>query len=273
MYSRLRLVEKYLHYYLKAANGWGHGIHSPFVYDFVRHVLRDRTVFAPYPEIEGLRRKLLRDGTQLEVTDMGAGSGSGRSGLRSVASIARDAAKSPQLGQLLFRLARYYRPAVVVELGTSLGLSAAYLAAGLKAAAEGEVGEGSVWTIEGCPAIAGRAAGHLSALGLGQVEVVTGNFDDRLKPLLEKIGPVELAFVDGNHRREPTLRYFNSLIQHAGKSALLIFDDIHWSAEMEAAWKEIREDRRIPLSIDLFFVGLVVFREEFKVKQDFQIRF
>ena len=137
---------------------------------------------------------------------------------RRVAEIARHAAKPARLGQLLFRLARYYRPSVVVELGTSLGLSTAYLATGAV--------DAKVWTIEGSAAVAERAARNLAELGLARiegpvrvegprVEVVTGNFDVVLEPLVERSGPVDLAFVDGNHRYEPTLRYFDILFRHS----------------------------------------------------------
>jgi predicted O-methyltransferase YrrM len=138
---------------------------------------------------------------------------------------------------------------------------------------EGDVRGGKLWTIEGSLAIAERAAGHLEGLGLKGVEVVTGNFDVVLQPLLERVGPVDLAFVDGNHRYDPTLRYFDMLMRHSGRSAVLIFDDIHWSADMERAWAQIKSDPRVMLTIDLFFFGLVVRRDEFKVKQDFIIRF
>ena len=278
MYSRLRLAEKYLRYYLMASNGRGHGIHSPFVYDLVRRVLRDKSGDPAFAAIEGLRRRLLMDDGVLEVEDMGAGSGMGGSGMggsgigvggslrvRRVGEIARHAAKPPRLGRLLFRLARYYRPSVVVELGTSLGLSTAYLAAGAE--------DANVWTIEGSAAVAERAARNLAELGLVRVEVVTGNFDSVLEALVERVGPVELAFVDGNHRYEPTLRYFDILMRHSGGASMLIFDDIHWSEEMERAWAEIKADPRVMLTIDLFFLGLVVRRDEFKVKQDFTIRF
>jgi predicted O-methyltransferase YrrM len=271
MYSRLRLAEKYLRYYLTAGNGRGHGVHSPFVYDLVRKVFCDRSVDPEWGAIEGLRRRLLKNEGVLEGEDLGAGSvldasqvrGTPRA--RKVADIARHAAKPARLGRLLFRLARYYRPAVVMELGTSLGLSTAYLAAGALG--------GRVWTIEGSAAVAERAVGHLAELGLEGVEVVTGNFDVVLAPLLGRTGPVDLAFVDGNHRCEPTLRYFDILMRHSGVSSMLIFDDIHWSAEMERAWAEIKADPRVMMTIDLFFLGLVVRRDEFKVKQDFTIRF
>jgi len=267
MYSRFRLAQKYLHYYFTAANGKGHGIHSPFVFDFILHVLNDRVAYPDYVAVEDLRRRLRKDGTLLEIEDLGAGSAWKAPSQRSVGDITRRAAKPAKLGQLLYRVARYYRPVKVVELGTSLGFSTAYLAAGVK---RGNAGR--VWTIEGSGQVAAVAERNLRSLGL-EAKVVVGNFDLVLPEVLGEMGGIDLAFVDGNHRRDPTLAYFNQLMEHAGRPAVLIFDDIHWSAEMEEAWVTIKNDPRVYLTIDLFFIGLVFLREEFKVKQDFVIRF
>ena len=264
MYSPLRLAGKYLHYYLTAANGKGHGTHSPFVFDFITKVLNDQENYPAYAPVEKLRRTLRRDPTLLRVEDMGAGSVYSTTRTRSVASIARHAAKPQKLGQLLYRVARHYSPATILELGTSLGLSTAYLAAGAPQA--------RLWTIEGAAAIADKAGANLSLLG-SKADIITGNFDTVLPDLLPQIPPVELAFIDGNHRCEPTLRYFDVLLRHAAPACALIFDDIHWSAEMETAWNTIRNDPRVYLTIDLFFIGLVFRRDEFKVRQDFIIRF
>jgi len=263
-YSPIRLAGKYLRYCFMAANGRGHGIHSPFVFDFVVSVLNERSAYPAYARVEGLRRRLLKDETLLLVEDMGAGSAYAATRSLSVATIARRAAKPARLGQLLFRIAQHYRPATVVELGTSLGLSAAYLATGAAG--------GRVFSLEGAPAVAKAAECNLCSVGL-DVTVVTGDFDETLLPLLGRLPPVELAFVDGNHRREPTLRYFDLLLRHSARSAALIFDDIHWSDEMEAAWATIKNDPRVYLTIDLFFIGIVFLRDEFKVKQDFIIRY
>ena len=263
-YSPFRLAGKYLHYYLTAANGKGHGIHSPFVFDFVVSVLNDRSAYPAYARVEGLRRRLLRDQTLLTVEDMGAGSAFAGTRSLSVAAIARRAAKPRRLGQLLFRIARHYQPATILELGTSLGLSAAYLAAGAP--------HGRVFTLEGAAVVAAAAERNLCSVGL-EATVVTGHFDEQLGPLLERLPPIDLAFVDGNHRREPTLRYFDLLVRHAAGSAALIFDDIHWSSEMEAAWTAIKNDPRVYLTIDLFFIGIVFLRDEFKVRQEFIIRY
>ena len=284
MYSRLQIARKYIRYYLTAKNGKGHGVHSPFVYDLIRNVLNDKRRPAVWERIESLRSRLLKDDTWLEVEDMGAGSSVAKGRRRQVCEIALHAAKPAKLGQLLFRIARYYGCERIVELGTSLGLSTAYLASGADlgepdltetAATAGMTGPDSVrvWTIEGAAAIAAVAARNFQEMGLVNVELVVGNFDERLNGVLDRAGRVDLAFIDGNHRLEPTLRYFHEIMERCAPDAILIFDDVHWSKEMEEAWEKIQRDPRIYMTIDLFFIGLVVLREEFKVKQHFSIRF
>lgn len=265
MYSPFRLAQKYLRYYLTAANGRGHGIHSPFVFEFTTKLLNDKQHCRAYDAVEQLRRRLLADQTPLEIKDMGAGSAyKTQTHTRSIADIAKKAAKPPLLGQLLHRFARYYEPMTILELGTSLGLSTAYLASGAPNAA--------VYSIEGAPTIATAAQHNLQSLQL-PATILTGSFDEVLPDLLPRIAPIDLAFIDGNHRLEPTLKYFNALLPHLSGHSALIVDDIHWSAEMEAAWTAIKSDPRVMLTIDIFFLGFVIFRDEFKVKQDFTIRF
>ncbi|HVU58091.1 MAG TPA: class I SAM-dependent methyltransferase [Puia sp.] len=281
MYSRLQIARKYIRYYLTARNGKGHGVHSPFVYDFIRNVLNDRRRPAVWEAIEALRARLLKDAAWLEVEDMGAGSSVAKGRRRQVREIARHAAKPAKLGQLLYRIARYYGCGRIVELGTSLGISTAYLASGETGIGGDLTGDRGmmrgadsvrVWTIEGAAAVAAVAARNFRELGLENIALVVGNFDERLEGVLDHAGPVDLAFIDGNHRLGPTLRYFHQIMERCAPRAMLIFDDVHWSEEMEKAWEEIQRDPRVYVTIDLFFIGLVVLREEFKVKQHFTIR-
>ncbi len=169
------------------------------------------------------------------------------------------------IGQLLFRIAQYYLPQTSIELGTSLGLTTAYLALGNS--------KGSVITMEGACDVADRARTNLEKLGLTNVHLEEGNFDDLLTPVLESVSAIDLAFIDGNHRKEPTLQYYKKLAGKIHPSSILVFDDIHWSADMEAAWEVIKADKEVTLTIDLFFVGLVFFKNEFKLKQHFTIRY
>jgi predicted O-methyltransferase YrrM len=265
MFSSWQLIKKYSSYYLTALNGKGHGIHSPFVYDFVRKVLNDKRNFYAYNQVEALRRKLLQNETIIEVEDFGAGSAISKTNQRSIASITRHAAKSKKWAQLLFRIVNYYQPKHILELGTSMGISTAYMALANPQA--------QVVTAEGSAAIAAQAKSNFQTLQLSSIQQVTGNFDDTLPGILTAFPKLDLAFIDGNHRYEPTVRYFKQLLPNLHDSSVVIFDDIHWSADMEKAWEEVKENAAVRLSIDLFFVGLVFFSDQFKVKQHFTIRY
>lgn len=265
MYSKFQLAKKYLHYYLTASNGNGHGIHSPFVFDFIKNVLNDSRNFYAYQQIENLREQLLKDETIIEVEDFGAGSAIFQNNKRTVAEIVKHSAKSEKLGRLLFRIANYYQPKTVIELGTSAGLSSTYLASAVAGA--------KLITIEGSPAIAAIAKRNFQFLRLSNIELMNGNFDDLLPGILQNNSNIDLAFIDGNHRKQPTINYFNLLVDKVSSSSILIFDDIHWSKEMEEAWQEIKNDSRVMLTVDLFFIGIVFFKNDFKTKQHFIIRF
>ncbi|RYZ24175.1 MAG: class I SAM-dependent methyltransferase [Chitinophagaceae bacterium] len=265
MYSSFQLARKYIRYYRTAMNGKGHGMHSPFVFAFILDVLNNRPRYEAPAEVEALRRALLKDDTVLTIEDLGAGSRSGATKLRGVAQLARTAVKPPKWSHFLYRLARHYRPRTIIELGTSLGVSTAYLA---KA-----VPEATVHTIEGSAAVQARAHRNFEMLGIRNIWSHAGNFDTVLPQLLAGIDTVDLAYIDGNHRHEPTVRYFRELLPHCANDSILVFDDIHWSAEMEAAWREIQGHPRVRCTVDLFFMGIVFFREEFKVPRHFTVRF
>lgn len=265
MYSPFQLGVRYLKYYLTASNGKGHGMHSPFVFDFITKVLNDDRQFYAYTTIENTRQLMLLEEKELVIEDFGAGSRVKKENTRKVRDIARSSLKPKKFGQLLFRIVDRYSPVTILELGTSLGITTAYLAS----AKEG----GTVITMEGAKAVAAVAKQNFSRLKLANVEIVEGNFDETLPPLVKKTGSVDLAFIDGNHRLEPAVRYFKELLPAMHEYSILIFDDIHWSKEMEQAWEAIKEDPAVTLSIDLFFIGLIFFRKEQKVKQHFTIRF
>ena len=110
MFSKLQLATKYINYYLTSSNGKGHGMHSPFVFEFITKVLKDKTAYPEYKKVEALRGQLLNDNTILEVEDFGAGSTASKTNRRTISSISKDAAKPKKFGQLLFRIVKYYKP-------------------------------------------------------------------------------------------------------------------------------------------------------------------
>lgn len=265
MHSKWQLTNKYLRHYLSASNSKGHGVHSPFVFNFITNILNDRRHFYCLDAIEALRADLKKDGTVLEIEDFGAGSVVTTNKQRSVKSIASSALKPRKFAALFYRLALHFRPATVVELGTSFGISTACFAVAHP--------EAKVFTFEGATAVAKKARDNFNRLGLQNIRVIKGNFDVTLPSFLHETKHIGIGYVDGNHRKAPTLRYFEQLLQKCDEHSILIFDDIHWSAEMEEAWEIIKHHPSVTLTLDLFFIGIVFFRKENKVPQHFRIRY
>lgn len=265
MYSSFTMGRKYLHFLLTASNGKGHGVHSPFVYDMIRNVLMDQQHYPAYTIAEAYRKQLLGNDELLEIKDLGAGSRTQDTKRRKIAEIARSSAKSAKFGQLLYRLAHYYQYKNIIELGTSLGVTTTYLA--------GVGKEVRVITMEGADAVADVAQAHFNRSGFDKIKLIRGNFDHTLSAALISMPSIDLAFIDGNHRYGPTIRYVSQLLPALSEYSCLILDDIHWSAEMEEAWRDIIKLPEVTLSIDLFFIGMVFFRTDFYQPQHFAIRF
>ncbi len=257
------LLRQYILYCLKARSA--HGIHSPFVYDFISTVLEDKRHFYAFDDIKQVRDDLYKDANVLHVEDFGAGSLHRSSTRRLVRDIAKNAGRNEKFGKLLFRIVDTYHCKNILELGTSLGLGTSYLASAAKS--------GQIITIEGSNEIAQYAGNTFSALSLTNIHQEVGNFDTLLLPVLQRNSSFDLIFIDGNHRQEATLNYFNQIMSCINDDTILIFDDIHWSQGMHTAWETIRADDRVRLSIDLFFFGLVFFRKEFKEKQHFILKY
>ena len=266
MYGRFQLAFKYLAYQIGASNGRGHGIHSPFVYDFIRQVLADdQSANADFESIAAARKMLASNHERITILDLGAGSVKDNNKVRTVSGIVQHAAKSPKFGRLFYRLVRHYGIESVLELGTSLGLSTRYFA---------KAGPlHGVTTIEGAPALAAFTRSCLSREGYDNIRLLEGDFAVVLPPILPDLKGRKLIFVDGNHRYAPTMDYFHSFLPFLSEHDILIFDDIHWSKEMEKAWQEIKNHQQVTCTIDVFFIGIVFFKKEFKEKQDFSIRF
>lgn len=240
-------------------------MHSPFVFDFILNVLNNKSNYRPPPGIEQLRRQLLLDQHIIEVDDFGAGSRTNSSSRRRINQIAKSALKSRRLAQVLFRLVKHYQPQNIMELGTSLGLTSCYLSKANP--------DASMITIEGSRQIAGVANENFQKLNCTNIQLLQGNFDQVLPSAIDQMPSIDLAYVDGNHRYAPTINYFHQFLARSNSDTILVFDDIHWSAEMERAWDEIKQHPSVQYTIDIFFVGFVFFRQEFKVKQNFSIRF
>lgn len=245
---------------------WALGRHTDASAQLVGGALRDARAGRLSPDeeswverIEALRQSLLACDRDITKTDYGAGSrrahrsdGEAYDGVVSATTVARACrASKPRMWALfLFGLVRRLRPRRCVELGACLGISAAY-----QAAAQRLNGGGSLVTLEGDEALAALAAENLQTLGLDEVRLVTGRFQDTLDGVLEEFGPVDYAFIDGHHDGAATVSYFDRIRPHLARPAWLVFDDILWPG-MRPAWDAIATSDEVRVAIPLGNIGV-----------------
>ena len=240
-----------------------HAVHSPFVFSLLTKCFYDKKTKPEYAILKNYRKSLLKNKNFIEVTDFGAGSKVFKSNKRQISKIAQTAGISPKRAELLFRVSNYFQPQNILEIGTSLGLATSALALGNPKA--------KVITIEGCPNTAGIAKNQLNEFDCKNVENVISEFESFLISENLQASNYNLIYFDGNHSKRATLAYFDLLLPTIDNDSVWIFDDIHWSEEMEEAWKSIKNHPKVKVTIDTFQWGFVFFRRE-QPKEHFIIR-
>ena len=284
-------VSSWLKHQLTARNTGGHGVHSPYLFEWVRMVMSDKNTYYVWDEIEEIRQEMLKDTRELEFVDYGSGGplptspSKGRSAnMRRVCDIAKGSLARRKDAQLLARLVGWLgRPLLtspsrggigdeasedrkgltIVELGTSLGVTTAYLAA--------MDSRNKVVTYEGCPAVAEVAQANWEKLGLSNIACVVGEITvdslqlavDSLQLAVDSLSGIDVAFIDANHTYEATLTYFNALASRVHEKSVVVVDDIHYNEGMEKAWKAICADERVTTTMDLYRMGLVFFDKHY----------
>lgn len=277
-------VSSWLKHQLTARNTGGHGVHSPYLFEWVRMVMSDKNTYYVWDEIEEIRQEMLKDTRELEFVDYGSGGplptspSKGRSAnMRRVCDIAKGSLARRKEAQLLARLVGWLgRPLLtspsrggigdeasedrkgltIVELGTSLGVTTAYLAA--------MDSRNKVVTYEGCPAVAEVARANWEKLGLSNIACVVGEITvDSLQLAVDRLSGIDVAFIDANHTYEATLTYFNALAPRVHEKSVVVVDDIHYNEDMEKAWKAICADERVTTTMDLYRMGLVFFDKHY----------
>ena len=252
--------------------------------------MSDENSYYAWGEIEKVRAKMLADTREVEFVDYGAGIGNRESengnrearDRRKVSDIAKRSLAKKKYAQMLARLVNWVggplltspsrggigdwqlamgNGLIIVELGTSLGVTTAYMAAMDK--------RNKVITYEGCPAVAEIAKENWEALGLKNIDCRVGEITAEI--LDRDLERVDVAFIDANHTYAGPRAYFNVLAEKVHRKSVMIVDDIHYNKEMEQAWREICADERVTSTMDLYQMGLVFFDKDYW-KRDYRIR-
>ncbi len=245
-------IKSFIKFYWKSITKYN--VQSPFLHDFVTNVLDTEKEYYLFESIENQRKVLKSSSSTIEVQDFGAGSKSLDKKTRKVSQIAHTSLSGETKCRILFNIAHHYKAKNILELGTSLGISSSYL---------GSCGSDvKVLSLEGDSQIADIAKDVHLNLGLKNIKINTGIFSETLTQTLLTLEKVDLAFIDGHHAMEPTLKYFNEILPFCHNDSIIVIDDIYWSAGMQTAWKTLINRPEISLSVDLFDIGILFFRKE-----------
>lgn len=231
---------------------------------FSRKAPRHSSMQEHFRRIEALRAAMLRDHRAIQIKDFGAGGGLNETDERTIASVVRKTTQLRRYNTLYYKLIQHQQPAKILELGTSFGFTTSLMAMAAPNA--------QVITIEGCPATAALAEENFKSLGIKNIDLIRGSFENELDAVFRKFGKMDYIFFDGNHRMVPTLNYFLKALNHKHSGSLFVFDDIRWSDQMFEAWKELIKHPDITTSLDLFSIGLVMFDKSIPGKH-LQIRY
>ncbi|MEI2776829.1 MAG: class I SAM-dependent methyltransferase [Tetrasphaera sp.] len=179
--------------------------------------------------IEARRAKLLKDASLVPgYPDL------------TVRNATAKASKNAHEARVIFLILRGQGALTGVELGANMGISGAYQALALQLN-----GGGQFISLEGSE---GRAAlARETVAPYDNTEIRVGQFDQTLELTLAELGELDYAFVDGNHRRDPTLEYFELILPRVRRPGVLLFDDIHHNPGMDEAWAVIAADPRVSL--------------------------
>jgi len=258
-------IQSYLKFLWKSKNE--HGVHSPFVFNLLTKCFYDKKSKPEYLILKNYRKSLLENKSFIEVTDFGAGSKVFKSNRRQISKIASTAGISPKRAELLFRVTSYFQSKNILEIGTSLGLATSALALGSRSLGT----KAKIITLEGCPQTGTVAKNHLENFDCKNVDTIITEFENFLVSTNLQSTDYDLIYFDGNHSKKATLAYFDLLLTTITNDTVWIFDDIHWSREMEEVWEEIKKHPKVTVTIDTFQWGFVFFRYE-QEKEHFVIR-
>jgi predicted O-methyltransferase YrrM len=239
--------------------------HSPYLFRLFSFIRNDKIRLDKFKAIEQQRKNWLNDISSINRTDFGMGSiHAGKMSTESISKIASRALSRPFQCRCLARLVHQEKPGFILELGTSLGISTAYLQTGCSSA--------NVTTVEGDPEISKLAKITFEKLGLNTIQLVTARFDDFLKNEITNTTKIDLLFLDGHHQSAALLRYYDALKNRFTPGTIVIVDDIYWSKDMNKGWKKLIAMPEVTQSADCFQFGVLFFRNEFLAKEHHTLR-
>ncbi len=261
--SRTYTTSQYLAHLFRSKR-WD-SFHSPFLFSLFTYC-SDRRISHPlFESIERKRRELIQSREVIQRHDFGAGSSYHQvQHTSSISRIARRALSLPFQCRFLYRLVDFSKARQIVEFGTSLGISSAYL--GINSPTL------RVDTVEGDSEVANVAQKVFDQLRLDNVHLHNMTFDSFIAKGLSEDRRIDLLFLDGHHTSAALLKYYHALKPCMSDQTIIMVDDIYWSADMTDGWKKLTVLPEVTQSVDCFHFGLLFFKKDFLNRENHCIR-
>jgi predicted O-methyltransferase YrrM len=241
-------------------------LHSPFLYKLATEAIHgksDKYIDRLYRQ---LYQKFAFNSSTTEVVEFNIKKNTKlySSEVKSIRSIFKQSAISSKKAQVLARLLVLFKPENIIEFGTSLGVSASIFAQASH--------DSKIYSIEGCSGLASIAQANFDELGFGNIEIQIGHFNHVVNPVLNKIKKVDFVFYDGSDDYKTAINAFESCLPYIGNDGVFIMNSIYRSRAMNKAWDYIKKHNDSIVCIDLFQMGIILFRKEMS-KQEIKYLF
>lgn len=261
LFSLLYRFFEFVKHYIVGGNE--HGLHSPFVYELYTKTIQNHE-FPYFEQLEQHYFELINDQHLIFNKNPGAGTSFHKNLRIPIKRLAKHSIKSLPWRKLICRLVEERKPKIIIELGTSFGITTAYMASTCPNA--------QIYTFEANTDLVELSREFFKIAGIANIEIIEGNIDETLPAFLEKHPHIDVAYIDANHRFAPTIKYVERIMECVSWKGLIIMDDIYWSYPMTKAWNAICSKKTVKVSIDLWQIGLLYFPTG-QVKENFKLRF
>lgn len=161
--------------------------------------------------------------------------------------------KGRRWGLFLHLCARAAQSPTILELGACVGISGCYLSSTPSCR--------KFITIEGSPSLARLAEQSLKKMG-GPAVVYNKLFDDALDTILPEVESLDFVFIDGHHEKVATIHYFQRVTPKLAPGAIVVFDDISWSADMRECWNQVAADQGFSDAVDCGEIGVCIWNPD-----------
>jgi len=232
-------------YLKKARHRHGHGIHSPFLFYLITEVIENNEKLPQFKSFKQLKKKVLdliddpSDSSVKKIYD--------QFDIRYTKSkkLCKKIELPEKYQQIVFHLIREFKPSLIIHYGPTLGVNPAILATANL--------DGLVYQVNNDPPCKLISKKLLNDSGIPNIQFIPENSVPNINSEFVLLN----CFNNPDFSQSMIQNYIN---QHSNDGVLII-RGIHESNEMESMWQNTIAHQNIRVSLDLFEIGILLFRK------------